>query len=142
MCISTIRRVMVLGLVLLAAASCRTVPGLRTAEAGPKYVFLFIGDGMGSAQIQAAEAYLTVTHGGSARNPADLRAAPNRLALCKLPVHGMQTTYDDGALMTDSASAATAFACGATETLRNIMVRCQANGEGGRGATIRPPECI
>ena len=32
--------------------------------------------------------------------------------MSKLPVQGMQTTYDAHALMTDSASAGTAFACG------------------------------
>jgi alkaline phosphatase len=32
--------------------------------------------------------------------------------MSKMPVIGMQTTYDSFALMTDSASAGTAFACG------------------------------
>ena len=32
--------------------------------------------------------------------------------MSKMPVQGMQTTYDAHALMTDSASAGTAFACG------------------------------
>jgi len=79
---------------------------------GAKYVFFFLGDGLSASQIQATEAYLTTRNGGSAKNPADLMNAANRLTMSKLPVQGMQTTYDDGALMTDSASSATAFACG------------------------------
>lgn len=82
------------------------------ANRGAKYVFFFLGDGMANAQIQATEAWLTTANGGSARNPADLLNATNRLNMCKLPVQGMQTTFDDGALITDSASSATAFACG------------------------------
>jgi alkaline phosphatase len=88
----------------------------------PKYVFFFLGDGMASAQIQATEAYLAtkwaVDHGWPVGpNPGELSAEyllmpENRLNMSKLRVQGMQTTYDAYALMTDSASAATAFACG------------------------------
>ena len=78
----------------------------------PKYVFFFVGDGMSSAQIQTTEAYLTTLNGGKATEASDLLKPENRLNLSKLPVHGMQTTYDAHALMTDSASAGTAFACG------------------------------
>jgi alkaline phosphatase len=78
----------------------------------PQYVFFFVGDGMSSAQIQATEAYLTTRNGGRATEAADLLKEENRLNMSKLPVQGMQTTYDAHALMTDSASAGTAFACG------------------------------
>ena len=78
----------------------------------PKYVFFFLGDGMSSAQIQATEAYLTTINGGKATLAEDLLKAENRLNMSKMPVAGMQTTYDSYSLMTDSASAGTAFACG------------------------------
>eukprot|EP00825_Cyclidium_porcatum_P015723 TRINITY_DN19009_c0_g1_i1.p1 TRINITY_DN19009_c0_g1~~TRINITY_DN19009_c0_g1_i1.p1 ORF type:complete len:567 (-),score=85.38 TRINITY_DN19009_c0_g1_i1:511-2211(-) len=78
----------------------------------PKYVFFFVGDGMSSSQIQATEAYLTTKNGGKSTDAADLLKNENRLNMSKLPVLGMQTTYDAHALMTDSASAGTAFACG------------------------------
>jgi alkaline phosphatase len=78
----------------------------------PKYVFFFLGDGMASAQIQATEAYLTTINGGKATLAADLLLPENRLNMTKMPVQGMQTTYDSYALMTDSASAGTAFASG------------------------------
>lgn len=78
----------------------------------PKYVFFFLGDGMSSTQIQATEAYLTTVNGGSAILATDLQKNENRLNMSKMSVVGMQTTYDAHALMTDSASAGTAFACG------------------------------
>ncbi len=86
----------------------------------PKYVFFFVGDGMSSAQIQATEAYLTTKNGGKATEAKDLLKNENRLNLSKLPVQGMQTTYDAHALMTDSASAGTAFACG-IKTLSGVI---------------------
>ena len=86
--------------------------GAALADNTPKYVFFFVGDGMSSAQIQATEAYLTTKNGGKSTDAVDLAKSENRLNMSKLPVLGMQTTYDAHALMTDSASAGTAFACG------------------------------
>jgi alkaline phosphatase len=75
----------------------------------PKYVFLFIGDGMASVQIHAAEAYLankveTDDVGGSDK--------AQRLSMSTLPVQGMQMTFPWNSLITDSAPAATALATG------------------------------
>jgi alkaline phosphatase len=88
----------------------------------PKYVFFFLGDGMASAQIQATEAYLATKYAVENGWPAGPNAGElsaeyllnpeNRLNMTKMPVAGMQTTYDSFALQTDSASSATAFACG------------------------------
>jgi len=96
---------------------------LATSMAGatpPKYVFFFLGDGMSSAQIQATEAYLTTVNGESAMDAKNLLKLENRLNMSKMPVAGMQTTYDAHALMTDSASSATAFACG-IKTLSGVI---------------------
>jgi alkaline phosphatase len=96
---------------------------LATSMAGatqPKYVFFFLGDGMSSSQIQATEAYLTTVNGGSATLATDLLKPENRLNMSKMPVAGMQTTFDAQALMTDSASSATAFACG-IKTLSGVI---------------------
>jgi alkaline phosphatase len=79
---------------------------------GPKYVFLLVGDGMASVQSQAAEAYLTYLNGGSEDNASDLMESQNILNMNKLPIMGMATTYADTRFITDSAAAATAFACG------------------------------
>ncbi|MGE4560020.1 MAG: alkaline phosphatase [Desulfobulbus sp.] len=103
----------------LAAVAVLSLTTTALAQT-PKYVFFFIGDGMSSSQIQAAEAYLTTKNGGSATEAKDLLKSENRLNLSKFPVLGMQTTYDAHALMTDSASAGTAFACG-IKTLSGVI---------------------
>ena len=118
-----------LAIAALAAGMITTAQARPARSAsGAKYVFFFLGDGMSASQIQATEAYLTTIHGGSPRNPADMMNPSNRLTLCKLPVQGMQTTYDDGALMTDSASAGTAFACG-KKTLSGVVGKNRAKTE-------------
>jgi alkaline phosphatase len=90
-----------------------------TAEAaGPKYIFFLLGDGMSASHIQVTEAYLAQIMGGNSTNPVNL--AMNKLTMSGASACGMQTTYDDGSLCTDSASAGTAFACG-TKTKSNIV---------------------
>jgi alkaline phosphatase len=93
----------------LAALACLSTHGDAQAAARAKYVFFFIGDGMASVQINAAEAYLAnkVEHddvGGSEK--------ANLLKLSKLPVQGMCTTFPWNSYITDSAPAATALATG------------------------------
>lgn len=96
----------------MATVAMLTMASTTALASNPKYVFFFVGDGMSSAQIQAAEAYLTTKNGGKATEASDLLKSENRLNMSRLPVLGMQTTFDAHALMTDSASAGTAFACG------------------------------
>ncbi len=107
---------------LAAIALAVVVAFVATAAlaAQPKYVFFFLGDGMSSTQIQATEAYLTTLNGGDAKKAGDLLKPENRLNMSKMPIAGMQTTYDAFALMTDSASSATAFACG-LKTLSGVI---------------------
>ena len=76
---------------------------------GPKYVFYFIGDGLASVQIQAAEAYLA--------NKVELDEVPGSqkaelLTMSQFPVNGMSTTYANNRFITGSAAAGTALACG------------------------------
>jgi alkaline phosphatase len=74
-----------------------------------KYVFLFIGDGMASVQIHAAEAYLA---NKVARDEVGGSAKAVLLNLTGLPVQGMASTFPYNSLITDSAPAATAIATG------------------------------
>lgn len=90
------------------------------AANGAKYVFFFLGDGMASVNMQAAEAYMTHLNGGDADNAADLLNSDNILFMNKLPVQGMSTTFADTRFITGSAAAATAFACGAKTSIRTI----------------------
>jgi alkaline phosphatase len=105
-------------MLLAAACAMAALSGINAdarptrATNGAKYVFFFLGDGMASVEIQAAEAYLTNLNGGSEDSATDLMNPDNMLNMNKLPVMGMCTTFSDTRFITDSAAAATAFACG------------------------------
>lgn len=77
------------------------------AEAGVKFVFLFIGDGMGAAQRNAAETYLA----GERRLRGDETEREAQLAMNALPVQGAIRTNSLSGI-TDSAAAGTALATG------------------------------
>ena len=76
---------------------------VSASDAPPKYIFLFIGDGMSYAQIQAAQYYK-----GSDRG--DIAASP--LNFMQFPVTGTVTNYNVDSIIPDSASAGTSIACG------------------------------
>ena len=108
----------------MAASTAFVATGLQARPAreiaGAKYVFFFIGDGMSATQIHATEAYLTAANGGDANLAAHLRQDQNRLNLNRLPVSGIQTTFAYDHLITDSAAAGTALACG-SKTLSGVI---------------------
>lgn len=68
----------------------------------PKYVFYFIGDGMGSEQKQITEYYLQHQAGNDSE----------RLTFSNFPVVGLNSTHSQNNLVTDSAAAATSLATG------------------------------
>ncbi len=77
------------------------------ADAAAKYVFLFIGDGMGAMQRNAAEMYLA----GWRNAKGDESERTTQLVMNSLPVQGfIRTNSLDG--VTDSAAAGTALATG------------------------------
>lgn len=71
-----------------------------------KYVFLFIGDGMGVTPVTAAENYLGYTK----TNKGEVY--PTRMNFTEMPVIGLKSQYDCHSFIPDSASTATAFASG------------------------------
>lgn len=71
----------------------------------PKYIFLFIGDGMGLPQIQSASFYK-----GTVENNGAITSA--ELSFMKFPYTGSVTTYDSTSFCPDSASTATSIASG------------------------------
>ena len=89
-------------LVLFLALS---VPLAHAGGAQPRYVFLFIGDGMALAQRSAAEYYTAAAQGAD-------RPGPVKLAMSQMPVQGATTTYSLNSIITDSGAAGTALACG------------------------------
>jgi len=77
--------------------------GIICSGAKPKYVFLFIGDGMSYPQLAIASAYLGAIEG---------KKEPILLPMMKFPIAGSATTHDLTSFITDSASAGTALATG------------------------------
>lgn len=95
--------------IAILSMSCAT-GGSGPASSGQggtqaKYVFLFIGDGMGVAQRNSAELYLAELKGLG-------RPEKSRLVMNTFPAQGMTTTYDLTSVIPESASTATAIACG------------------------------
>lgn len=69
----------------------------------PKYVFLFIGDGMSFAQVNAAQIF---------KDSSDTEVGIGSLSFTRFPVTGMATTFDETSVCPDSASTGTAISCG------------------------------
>ncbi len=95
--------VMVVAAAFLLFGQAAAMAGSASAMA--KYVFVFIGDGMGIAQRNAAELYLANARGAD-------RPEKVRLVMNTFPAQGVNTTYDLTSVIPDSASTATAIACG------------------------------
>ena len=74
----------------------------------PKYVFLFIGDGMSYPQIQTTNYYLSAM----ADDGDDILTSQNNLNMMDFPVEGYAQTYDSTSFCPDSASTATSIATG------------------------------
>lgn len=128
---------------LLSSTACSAVPAQQAAPAAsavsqtqeqsenaaqtkqaakaPKYVFLFIGDGMSYPQFQAASDYL-----GALDDPDYVKSLPSidyekregelngpkRLNFMNFDVAGSAVTYDSCSFAPDSASTATSIATG------------------------------
>ena len=79
------------------------------SAAKPKYVFLFIGDGMGMGHVMAAETYNRISYGSD-----------QPLLMMQFPVSSFAMTYSASSTVTDSAAAGTALACG-TKTKNSML---------------------
>jgi alkaline phosphatase len=82
-----------------------TADPIQKSANAPKYVFLFIGDGMSYPQIQSASYYL-----GASNN--DGGVVNQELNFMKFPITGTAQTYDSTSFCPDSASTATSIATG------------------------------
>jgi alkaline phosphatase len=76
---------------------------LQNVYGQAKYVFYFIGDGMGVNIVNTTEAYLSAMNG---------ERGSVSLLMTQFPVASMSTTYSADADVTDSAAAGTALATG------------------------------
>jgi alkaline phosphatase len=90
---------------------------LPDGKGTPKYVFLFIGDGMSYPQVQSAAYYSGKDAAGIvdtvkiSTNPADSPAG-GVLSFMEFPVAGSAQTYDATSFAPDSASTATSILTG------------------------------
>ena len=93
-----------------AVPAVSPLTSVQTQEAKtPKYVFLFIGDGMSYPQFQAASDYLgALADTGS----DDILDGNVPLTFMNFPVAGSAVTYDSSSFCPDSASTATSLSTG------------------------------
>lgn len=78
-----------------------------------KYVFLFIGDGLGMPQISATERFLSAVEG---------KDGQKKLNMSKMPQQIQITTYAEDRFITGSAAAATALSAGEKTTINTIAM--------------------
>ena len=102
-----------IGALLLATAmAVCTVPvhGMAAEEGTktPKYIFLFIGDGMSYPQVQTTNYYLNAI----ADDGDEILNSESKLNMMKFPVVGSAQTYDSTSFCPDSASTATSISTG------------------------------
>ena len=83
---------------LIALTSCN-----QQEETKAKYVFLFIGDGMGATHVATAESYLSHKAG---------KLGGEQLLMTTFPYYGTATTHSADKHITCSSAAGTAIACG------------------------------
>ena len=89
-------RLVLLALCVITLVSC-------AGEKKAKYVFYFIGDGMGFSHISLAEGYKATVEGKVGNEP---------LCFTQFPVMGMATSYSANKYITCSSAAGTALATG------------------------------
>ena len=86
--------------VAVTAVSCADT---EKKEERAKYIFLFIGDGMGNSHVAVTESYLSYKAG---------KLGGEQLLMTTFPVFGTCTTHSADKRVTDSSAAGTAIASG------------------------------
>ncbi len=87
------------------------LPMISVSAKDAKYVFMFIGDGMGVNQVIGTEYYLADINGKVGIEP---------LCFAQFPVSGLVMTYSASTDITDSSAAGTALSTGC-KTANNVM---------------------
>lgn len=100
------KKVIALGLCLLLLLGCVHAQAIQK-DGIPRYVFLFIGDGMGLSLTTATQYYL-----GYQKEPEALPPRMEPLSFTLFPEIGLMSTHYATGWVTDSSAAATAMASG------------------------------
>ena len=96
-----------------ASTSAAAAATPEAAVNTPKYIFLFIGDGMSYPQIQSTNYYLTaLANGTSMGGDGAVLQHEDALTFLDFPVAGSAQTYDSTSFCPDSASTATSLSTG------------------------------
>ncbi len=93
--LSHVNRILIVGAFFVLSL----MSSLCAESSSPRYIFLFIGDGMGFEQVRLADEALKERDGSQTR-------------MTRLPVTGQIRTHSANNKVTDSAAAGTALACG------------------------------
>lgn len=105
-------RYLLLILAYLTGSPFTTMAGdVPSSDPQPRYVFLFIGDGMGLAHVSMAEALLAERHG---------KTGMQRLNMSSFPVMTFAATFAKNRYITCSAAAGTALATGEKTSINTI----------------------
>ena len=94
-----------IGAMAASATGALADEDVEASAAAPKYIFLFIGDGMGNEQVQVTSFYKGTTENGGA-------VVSSPLSFMEFPHTASVTTYDSTSFCPDSASTATSIATG------------------------------
>ena len=122
------------------AAAVAVMATLGASAQSPKYIFYYIGDGMGMGPVVAAETYNRV-----------ILNSDKPLNMMQMPVVGWCMTYSASSTITDSAAAGTALSAGTktkngmlgmnpdTADVVSVAKKLQAMGYGIGVTTSGPP---
>ncbi len=111
-------RLSVILLLVAAVSSCCEGSNKVNAQEKAKYIFLFIGDGMGAGNVAVTESYLSYKNG---------KIGGEHLTFTEFPVFGMATTYSANRQITCSSAAGTAISCGEKTNNRSLCVDPDGN---------------
>lgn len=110
--------VAILSIVITLASSQFTSEAKRKKDDKAKYIFLFIGDGMGMGQVSLTDSYLSYKAG---------ELGGQHLSFTHFPYLALCSTYSANRNITDSAAGGTAIACGAKTNNEYIGVDPDGN---------------
>lgn len=108
-------RTIILAIAAILISSCKAADNEPERA---KYIFLFIGDGMGMSHVAVTESYLSYK--------ADTLAGV-QVSFTQMPYLGLCTTHSANRMITCSAASATAIACG--EKTNNERIGIGPDGE-------------
>ena len=89
--------------ILMLAISATGCTETTEKQGKAKYIFLFIGDGMGNSQVAVTEAYMSWKEG---------KLGGSQLSFTQFPVFGTATSHSANSNITDSSAAGTAISTG------------------------------